>query len=56
MARGEMPRKHLDLATSMVMGVILQPIDTRLIGRRIQERVADLAKDMTEASYRILEC
>lgn len=56
MRRGEIPRKSLDLATSMVMGVILQPIDARLIGRRLQEHVASLADDMTSACYRILEC
>lgn len=56
MRRGEMPRKPLDLATSHVLGVILQTIDARLIGRRIQERAASLADDTTEACYRVLEC
>jgi len=56
MARGEIPQADLDLATSMVMGVILQPIDTRLIGRRIKQNVSDLAETMTNAAYRVLGC
>lgn len=56
MSRGEIPKKDLDLATSMVMGVILQPIDTRLIGRRISQHVSSLAETMTNAACCILEC
>jgi len=56
MARGEIPQADLDLATSMVMGVILQPIDTRLIGRRIKQNVSGLAETMTNAAYRVLGC
>jgi AcrR family transcriptional regulator len=56
MSRGEIPKADLDLATSMVMGVILQPIDTRLIGRRLGQDVSSLADAITGAAYRILEC
>ena len=56
MGRGEIPQADLDVATSMVMGVILQPIDTRLIGRRIKQNVSGLAETMTNAAYRVLGC
>ena len=56
MGRGEIPQTDLDVATSMVMGVILQPIDTRLIGRRINQNIASLAETMTNAAYRVLDC
>lgn len=54
MTRGEIPKSDLDLATSMVLGVILQPIDTRLIGRRLRQEVSSLAETMTNAAYNIL--
>jgi len=55
MNRGEIPRRDPDIATSMVLGVILQPIDTRLIGRRIHQQVSSLADAMTSACFRVLE-
>lgn len=55
MSRGEIPKKELDLVTSMVLGVVLQPIDTRLIGRRISQKVSSLAEVMTSAAHGILE-
>lgn len=56
MTSGEIPKKELDVVTSMVLGVILQPIDTRLIGRRITQEVSSLADTMTNAAHSILEC
>ncbi len=54
MTGGEIPKADLDLATSMVMGVILQPIDTRLIGRRLRQNVSSLAETITGAALRVL--
>ncbi len=56
MSGGEIPKADLDLATSMVMGVILQPIDTRLIGRRLRQNVSSLAETITNAACRVLNC
>lgn len=56
MSRGEIPKTDLDLATSLVLGVILQPIDTRLIGRRVRLEVSSLADSITAAACRILQC
>ena len=54
MRRGEIPKQDLDVATSMVMGIILQVIDTRIIGRRIWQDIEGLADTLTQASYRLL--
>lgn len=54
MSRGEIPKDDLDLVTSMVMGVILQPIDARLIGRRLRQNVSSLAGTIADAAWRIL--
>ncbi len=53
-AHGEIPRQDIDVATSMVMGVILQLIDSRILGRRISQSMDMLAETVIEAAYRIL--
>ena len=54
MARGEIPRQDVDVATSMVMGIILQVIDTRILGRRIRQDMKSLADTLVEACLRVL--
>ena len=54
MAHGEIPKQDLDVATSMVMGLILQVIDARILGRRIPQDVETLADTLIQASYRVL--
>ena len=54
MRRGEIPEQDLDVATSMVMGIILQVIDTRIIGRRIRQNIESLADTLTQACFRLL--
>jgi len=55
MAHGEIPKQDLDVAASMVMGLILQVIDARLLGRRIPQDVETLADTLIQASYRVLD-
>jgi len=54
MAHGEIPKQDLDVATSMVMGLILQVIDARILGRRINQGIESLADILIQASYRVL--
>ena len=54
MKHGEIPKQDLDVATSMVMGLILQVIDARILGRRIPQDVESLADILIQASYRVL--
>jgi AcrR family transcriptional regulator len=54
MSNGEIPKQDLDVATSMVMGLILQVIDARILGRRIPQDIESLADTLIEASYRVL--
>jgi AcrR family transcriptional regulator len=53
-AHGEIPKQDLDVATSMVMGLVLQVIDARILGRRIPQDVKTLADTLIQASYRVL--
>ncbi len=53
-AHGEIPRQDIDVATSMVMGIILQLIDSRILGRRISQSMETLGDTLIDASYRIL--
>lgn len=52
MNRGEIPRKDPDVAASMVMGVVLQVIDSRLLGGRIKRSIASLADEIAEACWK----
>lgn len=54
MAHGDIPKQDLDVATSMVMGLILQVIDARILGRRIPQNVETLADTLIQASCRVL--
>lgn len=54
MARGDIPKQDPDVAASMVLGIILQVIDTRILGRRIRQRISDLADTITAACLRVL--
>lgn len=54
-SRGEIPSQDLDVATSMVMGLILQVVDARLLGQRIHQRIDTLADTLISASYRVLK-
>jgi len=53
-ARGEVPKQDIDVATSMVMGLTLQLIDSRILGRRIQQPMETLADTIVAAVYRVL--
>ncbi len=55
MARGEIPDRDPDVATSMVMGVILQVIDSRLLGGRIKQSISELADSITAACFMVFE-
>lgn len=55
MARGEIPEQNPDVAASMVMGVILQVIDSRLMAGRIKGRISDQAETITRACWRVLD-
>jgi hypothetical protein len=55
MAHGEIPKQDLDVATSMVMGIILQVIDARILGGRITQQIDTLADTLIRASYRVLD-
>jgi len=54
MVHGEIPKQDLDVATSMVMGLILQVIDARILGGRINQGIESLADILIQASYRVL--
>lgn len=54
MIHGDIPRQDTDVATSMVMGIVLQVIDTKILGRRIDRKVSDLADQIGSACLRVL--
>ncbi len=54
MARGEIPRGDADVATSMIMGIVLQVIDSRILGRRIPQGIETLADRLIDATKRVL--
>ncbi len=54
MARGEVPKQDIDVATSMVMGLVLQLIDSRILGQRIRQPVETLSDTIVSAVYRVL--
>lgn len=54
MARGEVPKQDIDVATSMVMGLVLQLIDSRILGQRIRQPVETLSDTIVNAVYRVL--
>jgi AcrR family transcriptional regulator len=54
MAKGEIPKQDADIATSMVLGIVLQIVDTRIIGSRIKQKISGLADHLTAACLRVL--
>ena len=52
---GEIPAQNVDVAVAMVMGVILQVIDTRLLGGRIKQNISALTDPIVAACLRVLE-
>jgi hypothetical protein len=54
MRRGEIPKEDPDVAASMVMGVILQVIDSAILGRRIRTGISRLADTIVAACLRVL--
>lgn len=55
MSRGEIPKEDPDVAASMVMGVILQVIDTAFLVRRLRPRIRRLADTIIAACLRVLQ-
>jgi AcrR family transcriptional regulator len=53
MRRGEIPRQDPDIATAMVMGAIVQVIDTRLLGR-IKKKLTPSAMQVANACLALL--
>jgi hypothetical protein len=53
MARGEIPAGDADLATAMVMGIILQPATFKVYGR-IEQPLSDLAPTLSTACWKAL--
>ncbi len=53
MQRGEIPRQNPDLANAMVIGAIIQVIDTRIYGR-IKQKLSGLAKPVARACAAML--
>ncbi len=54
MRSGEIPRQDPDVAASMVMGVVLQVIDSRILGGRIKRSIASLADTIADSCWRVL--
>ena len=54
MRSGEIPRQDPDVAASMVMGVVLQVIDSRILGGRIKHSIASLADTIADGCWRVL--
>ena len=53
MERGEIPKGDPDVATSMVLGLILQVADARVSGE-IEQSLLSLAETLSTASWRVL--
>lgn len=54
MTRGEIPKEDPDVAASMVIGVILQVIDTAILARRIRPPIKKLSGTIIAACLRVL--
>ena len=55
MRRGEIPRRDPDVVASMVMGVVLQIVDSRILGQRIKQSIASLADTIVAACLRVVD-
>ena len=54
MQRGEIPRQDPDLANAMVIGAVIQVIDTKIYGR-IKQRLSGLAEPVAKACAAMLQ-
>lgn len=52
---GEIPKQDPDVAASMVMGVVNQVIDSRILGDRIKVSIASLADTIADGGWRVLK-
>ena len=58
MNKGDIPQQDPDVAVSMVIGIVLQVIDTRLLGKQIKQikqKITGLADHLTAAALRVLD-
>lgn len=55
MRTGEIPKQDADVAASMVLGAVLQVIDSRILGDRIKRSIASLADTIAEGCWKILK-
>ena len=54
MIHGDIPEQDPDVASSMVLGIVLQIIDTRILSSRIRQKISGLADHLTAACMRVL--
>lgn len=55
MNKGEIPKQDADVAASMVLGVVLQVIDSRLLSGRIQRSISGLADQIAQGAWKVLQ-
>lgn len=55
MLNGDIPKQDPDVAASMVIGLVLQVIDTRILGSRIKQKISGLADTIAAACSRVLD-
>ncbi len=55
MNKGEIPKQDADVATSMVMGVVLQVIDSRLLSGHLQRSLSGLGDQIAGAAWKVLQ-
>jgi len=53
--QGEIPEQDPDVGASMTMGVILQVVDSRLLGGRIKQKISALADTIVATCLRVLQ-
>lgn len=52
---GEIPKQDPDVGASMTMGVILQVVDSQLLGGRIKQKISALANTIVASCLRVLQ-
>jgi hypothetical protein len=52
---GEIPKQDPDVAASMVLGMVNQVIDSRILGDRIKRSIASLSDTIADAAWRVLK-
>ena len=55
MNKGEIPKQDADVAASMVLGVVLQVIDSRLLASRIQRSISGFADQIARGAWQVLQ-